>query len=33
MFRAKSGETSGTVIDNVVLKLVKPKGGLMIFLC
>lgn len=32
MFRAKSGETSGTVIDNVVLKLVKPKGGLMIFL-
>lgn len=30
-FRAKSGETSGTVIDNVILKPAGPKGGMVIF--
>lgn len=29
-FKAKSGETNGTVIDNVILKPAKPKGGLLI---
>ena len=31
-FWAKSGETNGTVIDNVILKLLKPKYGLIIMI-